>query len=316
MSAVRLFAIMIGITGLACYSFTRTFRERISQSDVLPLSRSGTNQYPGLHSVFTNNTQDNDSYSQGAPIGLDFDAHLNNLPSRDYRNTVYGSEYMRLLSQHLVNGGANQPIENSLIRVSNDLNSRLFSNHRPCYRLSNLSTLNAPVRDFEVLVITGTPACLFDDSSDRFDAFMLRHSVRRTYGNRCQEFQILNDPPTRAEFEAAIIARAQSVRRNNRRLYIVYTGHGNNNGYQEGVAESDYGMQGSRRFIFGLRFGALGLAEDRDRSNDFTEDDYKRLLNRHLIDIETISIINSCCSGAAVTAIDRDVECRLGIAVA
>lgn len=267
-------------------------------NNILPLNRSGNNCYPASHDVFTSNSQDNLSWVTVTPTNLNFNNHLNNLPNGDYRNAIYGSEYIRLLSYHIAGSGPDQSIRRALVNVSNEVNDRLpnpfdrlHTAHIPLYRLGNNQNVDTPERDFEVLFITGTPDP--DNTDDRFNASMLEHSIRRTHGNRCREFQMLHNP-NRAELEASIIARTQSARRNNRRLYIVYSGHGNYAGTQAGVAAADLNMQGSRRFVFGLNRIAGG----------FTEDDYKNLLNLHASNIEVTSIVSACFSGAAVTADD------------
>ena len=260
--------------------------------DVLPHSRSGTNRYPPSHDVFTGNLQDHLSYSSVTPPLLNTNTYLDNLT--DYRNAAYGSEYMRLLSYNIRTSGANQSIDRALVNTTNTMNSWYITQHRPLYRLGNNSNINAPVRDFEVLVITGSPNGPLDNdfiSGCRFDSHMLRHAARRTYGDSCRDFQILDDP-NRAELEAAIIARTQSSRRNNRRLYIVYLGHGNHDGYQQGITASDQRLEGSRRFVFALSRIRLG----------FNEDDYKNLLNTHASDLHVTSIFHACHSGAAITA--------------
>ena len=290
-------ALLLSMGGIGCNNSPKA--PNIPE-DVLPLSQSGTNKYPALHSVFANNRQDAPSYSIPPPPKLDFDSYFNNLPNGDYRRTDYGNEYINLLSQQMVTNGANSSIERALVEVTNELNGRFNSRHRPVYRLSKTSTINNQQKDFEVLVIVGTEKTSLENRRSTFNAVMLRHAMTKTYGNIFKVFKIL-DNPSWEKLESAIIARAESAKKNNRKLYIAYIGHGNHNGYQEGVAESDFEKHGSQRFIFGL---------NRIR---FTEDDYKVLLNKHLSDVETVSIITSCYSGAAVTAIDPDIERRLQI---
>ena len=269
--------------------------------DILPHERSGTNKYPPSHNVFTNNLQEVLSRTPITPDSLNIDAYLDNLS--DYRNSAYGSEYMRLAAYNIANGGANQSIDKALVNTTNTMNSRDTSDHRPLYRLGENSDINAIPEDFEVLVITGSgnPTIPNDVGRFIFDASTLRHAVTKTYDKKCREFHTLNNP-NRAELEAAIIARTKSAGRDNRRLYIVYTGHGNHNGYQAGIAESDQRLQGSRRFVFGLD-GVVG---------GFTEDDYKKLLNTHASDVRLTSIILACHSGAAVTAIDPFFRRNIG----
>lgn len=280
----------------------RASRQEVA-NNVLPLSRSGNNRYPASHDVFTSNSQDLPSYSTDLPANLNFNNHLDSL-NGNYRDARYGSEYMRLISQNITDGGANQSIRRALVDVSNDFNNRLYSEHIPLHRLGDNSNINDPVRDFEVLVITGSPNYGSPNDSRRFqfDAAMLGHAVRRTYGARCGEFQTLNDP-NRTELEAAIIARTQSARRNNRRLYITYRGHGSHDGYQAGVATADLNMQGSRRFVFEL-----------DRAGGFNEDHYKNLLNIHARDLHVTSIFGACHSGAAITATDPFFRRNIGAA--
>ena len=269
--------------------------------DILPHERSGTNKYPPSHNVFTNNLQEVLSRTPLTPDSLNIDTYLNDLS--DYRNSEYGSEYMRLAAYNIANGGANQSIDKALVNTTNTMNSRDTSDHRPLYRLGENSDINAIPEDFEVLVITGSgnPTIPNDVGRFIFDASMLRHAVKITYGKKCREFHTLNNP-NRAELEAAIIARTKSAGRDKKRLHIVYTGHGNHNGYQADIAESDRGLEGSRRFVFGL-----------DRIvGGFTEDDYKNLLNTNASKMSTTSIILGCHSGAAVTATDPFFRRNIG----
>ncbi len=299
-------AILVSVGWIGCDTKTS---ETLKTSDIpdngiLPLSRSGTNQYPASHSVFADNTQGNKSNSYHPPDGLDFNNYLDNLLDQDYRRANYGNEYMRLLSYQIKVGGINQSIEKALVEATNKLNARALSDHNPVYRLSKNLDINARSKDFEVLVITGTgssePGYSPNDSKRfEFDAAMLGHSIRRTYGTVCRAFQVLNDPD-KSELEAAIIARTQSARTNKRKLYIVYKGHSTHDGYQEGVAESDYRLEGSKKFVFGL--GKI--------TKGFNEYDYKKLLNLYASDIQVTSIILGCYSGAAVTAIDSVIERR------
>ena len=260
--------------------------------DILPHERSGTNKYPPSHSVFTNNIQEALSRTPLTPDSLNIDTYLNDLS--DYRNSEYGSEYMRLAAYNIANGGANQSIDKALVNTTNTMNSWPVSDHRPLYRLGKNSDINAIPEDFEVLVITGSgnPTIPNDVGRFIFDASTLRHAVTKTYDKKCREFHTLNNP-NRAELKAAIIARTKSAGRD-RRLYIVYTGHGNHNGYQPGTAKSDEILEGSRMFVFGLD-GIVG---------GFNEDDYKKLLNTYASNVRVISIILACHSGAAVTATD------------
>ncbi len=170
--------------------------------------------------------------------------------------------------------------------------NRNSSEHSPLYRLGTNSGVDDREGEFEFLVVTGSPnpGSPNDSIRFRFDAQMLRHSVTGRYGSRCTRFQILNDPSSR-EFERALSEAGERARRNGRRLYVVYRGHGDHDGYQTGIRPADRSREGSRRFIFGF-------------ANDLTEDRFKSLLDRYLRNVRTTIIIGACHSGAAVTADD------------
>lgn len=253
---------------------------------ILPLGRSGDNQYLPHFNVFTNNTQDRNSHSSTPPTSLNITEYLDGL--RTYMNSQYGSNYICELADLIRSGSASASIESHLITATSNLhnNDRL---HTPLYRLGTNSGVNNTDGEFEFLVVTGG-----NDSDDarrfQFDAQVLRHAISSRYGRRCTSFQVL-DRPTERAFEEQLAAAAERARRNGRRLYIVYRGHGTTNGYQSGIASSDQSLEGSRRYVFGF-------------ANYLSEDRFKALLARYLRDVPTTIIIGSCNSGAAITATD------------
>lgn len=292
---------------------------------VLPLAQSGDKKYPTLASVFTNNVQDKPSYSRSTPSTIKIEEYLSKyVRGKDYMGVKYGSEWMRVAATEIAKADGKVSIEQVLIKAWEKVNNR-FIDHldpQPIYRLSGRSTISNPSKDFEVLAIAGSPDVLGNDKSGNhlynqnfnFDEKMFKCAVEEAYKNRCKTFRIVVDPDKNT-LEKAISERAASCKKHGRKLYIVYRGHGNyeRTGFflstppvlQQGVSRQNINMQGSRVFQFSL-----------DKISDFDENSYKDLLEKHCKDIETISIIGSCHSGAAITAIEHEVYKTKGLSVA
>ncbi len=264
-----------------------------SNDNILSLNNSGNDKYPEKHSVFTNNVQERLSYSNN-PCDENFRAHLNGIT--DYRNVRYGSDYIKELCHQITQGRGKQTLDSALISTTKTFNGNPSSEHKPLFRLGSENYDN-PNRDFEVLCITGSGTGLGDDRRFRFDSAMLEGAVKNSYGEKCKNFQSLNDP-NRAQLESAIRERSESARKNGRKLYIVYRGHGELGQTQSG-ARNSY-KQGSANYIFKL-----------NKAGYFSEAEYKALLTQYADDLDVTSVIGSCHSGAAITAIEKDVEKRM-----
>lgn len=268
-----------------------------TSKNVLPLSKSGTFKYPENHSVFTNNTQGSVSESEHPPdyvVASEENSYdYLNRRSNYEEDVYYGSLYFRKFSQRIKDCQGKKSIELCLAETTQN---GIDIKHNPLYRIGNNSSIDNPNSDFEVLVITGSEIkdCgapgFKDDNRFKFDAFMLKHAVQNNYQNHCKEFTIVNDP-SNFEIEQAIKEKSESCRKNGRKLYIVYRGHGDYDGTQDGINYSNSYKEGSKSYIFCTK-------------EKLREEHYKSILQKYLNDIETINIIGSCYSGAAITAID------------
>ena len=266
---------------------------KTNNSDILPLSNSGDVQYPSNHSVFTSNVQDKVSYSYSPPDDTKVDEYLES-NSSDYRKIPYGSLHMRELAYEISQGKGLISIEEALTSATKTINKN-DDKHKPLYRLSDKCSFN-DVKDFEVLVFTGTTY----EKRFKFDADMLKHSVKATCKDSCKEFTIL-ESPNEDELEDAIKIKAKSCQENGRKLYIFYRGHGNYNGIQKGISSDDKSKEGSYLYNFQL---------DSFKSTVPDENYLKGLYQKYLKDIETTTVIGSCHSGAAVTATEQDAQKR------
>ena len=274
-------------------------------SDVLSLEDSGDVKYPSLHSVFTNQVQTKGSrvsypeYPPSNPSSGDLAKFVRSKRADFYRDYKYGSEYFTEIAREVARGKGNISIEDAALAADKAVNKSSIP-HSPKYRLSADPNANhSEVKDFEVLFVVGTYYGDTQKTCFRLDGEVTKDAVTNTYGDKCKNFTILDDP-NQAEFEKALQARAESAKRNGRKLYIFYSGHGSNIGAQAGVAARNSGKQGSREFEYGLsRFGF------RVRP---TETYMKNLYKKYLNGVETITIIDACYSGAAVTAIDPDEQ--------
>ena len=307
--AVAIAGVLTG--GLFAYRAAAAPTSTKHPDDILPNSRSGTHSYQPSHDVFTNNQQESISYSPSVPTHvISMERYLDSLPEEGrYTSSSYGNLYARQAADNIARNGRSHSIEYSLVETSNTMNNWWMAYHRPTYRLGNETDIEAPQEDFEVLVITGSPRSDISNDAARFSATasVFEHSITRTYGDLCHEFQTLSDP-NEDELIRAIENRTRSARENNRRLYIVYSGHGSHyeNSYQEGVAQTDRHLQGSRCFQFNLN----------NIEDGFDENRYKDLLQRLASDIHVTSIILGCHSGAAVTAIEPQIERELQLGFA
>ena len=303
--------------------------EIYSRQSILSLRDSGENQYPDKHSVFTTTLQDGKSKSflikgeNGKEADITkYEKYLENLKGN---YSKVHKDYTHTLAQEIKNGGGKISIETALIKVTKELElGKSKNNEDPLYRLSGKSTKDDPNKDFEVIMITGSPSSEInkDENGNRFkyEGLLLKESITNAYKDKCKEFETLNNPNLK-QLENAVAAKADSCRANGRKLYILYSGHGgvtkiinvDERGkqigetepeYQKGINSKNKSKEGSMLYNFGL--------DNVSKGKGLSEDKYKEILNKYLKDIETISIINSCQSGAAVTAIDNDLEKKFG----
>jgi len=263
----------------------------------LELENSGSIQYPANHSVFTVTSQNHET-STYAVTTEQYNQAIENKKD-GYKHLYNGSPYLATLADNMVRAGENDTLSSVLKKTS--LNTEIMSSI-PFHRISPESRAESQQnKDFEILFITGrgyqtTHAGKFftredDERRFLFDSKMLKHAINNSkFKDECKEFQHLPNPSL-SQLDAAIQQRAESAKANNRRLLIVYSGHGNvteMNSSQYGINTQDFYKEGSKRFKFGT-------------DNSFTEDDYKKILNKYLGEVQTIHVINACHSGAALT---------------
>ena len=257
-----------------------------SSSGVLPWDQSGplNTRYPESHSTFTDNTQDNPSrggdpapseYLDSRNGYSNYCRYLRGLGS-DYTRSPYGSEYFNLFGNEIAQG---RSVEDAALRVTEALNSRTYSRHRPLARISPTSTMNQTRIGYEVLIFTGAT-----ETWATIDTYTIRHAFERGFPGRSNVTEVSN--PTRNQLDTAVAELAQRARRTGRTPVIIYNGHSTRI-----LSRGSSRLQGSDTLLF---------------NNGMDENDYKRILRRHLGDTETISIFSSCYCGAAVTAIDPE----------
>jgi len=223
--------------------------------DVLSLEDSGDVQYPALHSVFTNQVQSKGSrvsYPDYPPYDVkDLPKFVQSKRKDFYKDYKYGSEYFTEIAREVARGKGTVSIEDAALAAYKTLN-KVSIPHSPKYRLSTDPSANhEEVKDFEVLFVVGTYYGNTQKTCFRLDGEVTKDAVTTTYGDKCKNFTILDDP-NQEEFENALKARAESAKRNGRKLYIFYSGHGNDIGSQSGVALKNAGKQGSKEFKYGL----------------------------------------------------------------
>ncbi len=263
-----------------------------SGPDVLALKDSGDLKYPALHSMFTNNVQTKTSkvtYPDYPPFDLKPTEHIKSL-NGNYSKYKYGSEYFAEISRKIAEGKGKISIESASIKA-HDIISKNSPHHKSKYRLST-ETNHEDIKDFEVFFVVGKGYGTTQKTCFKLDAEVTVDAIKRAYGDKCKHAEILEDP-SKADFEKALQARAESARKNGRKLYICYTGHGSTIGTQKGVSITNSEKEGSKEFEYGIGWGV-------------TETEMKNLCNKHLKDVETITIIDACYSGAAVTAIEKE----------
>jgi hypothetical protein len=264
----------------------------------LELKNSGSVRYPYQHSVVTNTSQDTISRS----FLVSEEQYQNSLNSKEsrYASLKLGSPYIATLADNIVEAKTSDTLYSVLKSTALDTK---IPYSVPFYRLNLNESVAAEQsnKDFEVLIITGKGyegiknqenySSEDDERRFLFDTKVLEHAIQNSkFKDECKEFHHVRNPNI-AELERAISERARSAEENNRRLLIVYSGHGtvaDSGNLQQGVDRNNSCKEGSKKFRFCT-------------DQTFNEDQYKQLLNKYLSEVEAIHLINACHSGAALT---------------
>ena len=197
-----------------------------------------------------------------------------------------------LIASEIEKGGS---IEEALLNCEKNYNVDTATlPQMPTHRLSDSATKDK-ASNFEVFFVTGSP--YEDEASDKFSKSekRLSNAIKKTYGNKCKKISILKKLTVK-DFEKSVKKLAERAKKNDiKKLYIFYNGHGDREGIQEGVSTRNGKKQGAEKFLFVL-----------DSDNELTEDKMKEIYNKYLKDIEVISVFDSCCGGAAITANENE----------
>ena len=250
---------------------------KASSKKVLSLEDSGTKKYPEKHSFFTFALQETSGY-----IISDFIAdEIGKIKGESIENTIL-------------------KIEKKLAEA-NKKDSRLSVPEIGTHRLSEHSTRDKKDIPFEVLFVTGSPYDNEDKTKFTEGEEKLKKAIEKEFGVKTH---VLPEQ-TIEEFEKKIIELSKKISKENKilreerkpekKLYIIYTGHGSARDIQDGVSEANAKKQGAQKFNFALH------AEKRV---DLDEDRIKEIYNEHLKGIEVITIFDSCHGGAGITAIE------------
>ena len=185
-------------------------------------------------------------------------------------------------------------IEEALLNCEKNYSVDTAIPQMPTHRLSNSATKDK-ASDFEIFFVTGSP--YESEAVDKFSKSekRLADAIKKTHGSKCKKISSLKKL-TVEDFENSVKKLAERVKKNDiKKLYIFYNGHGDREGIQEGVSLKNGKKQGAEKFLFVL-----------DSDNELTEEKMKEIYNKHLKDIEVISVFDSCNSGAAITANENE----------
>ena len=284
-----------------------------SAKNALDYKDTGEEKYPEGHSFFGESSQETLS-ARCTPIlpipGKDKSVKVTKEDiikffeeyTGDYKDLIGASEYAYDLAPAIL---SEDTIELALLKVEEKTYGDLFSFPVVAtHRLGKNSTYKNKDANFEVIFITGTPKNEFDMKSSLFRRCMIQNAINRKYKDKnCKEITVINDPDSLG-LEKKIETVAKSCRENNRKLYIFYVGHGGIDlKPQEGVSTENSEKQGGLTYKFLLKKIVdkkrnFGLFENNVLGKDYIN--IKSLYNKHLSDVETVTVFFTCCGGAGL----------------
>ncbi|MBI3309385.1 MAG: caspase family protein [Candidatus Melainabacteria bacterium] len=265
----------------------------VATPDALPYKASGTEKYSPKHSIFSSINQDTGSplsYPQIPNSDLKATEYSKS-KGGNYEELEYGSAFFKGIAQEITNGKGLISMEEAAIKSYKKLGK--IPRYNPQYRLGD-KTICDQKSDFEVLFVSGEGNSDIQDKVFSLDGEIMKHAIENNYKERCKNFTTLTEPDLKT-LEQALKERAESVKRHGRKLYIIYSGHGNIKGgndiCQPDISDDNKNKEGSKVFKYNLK-------------DDVDESYMKKLLNQHLKDVETTILIDACHGGAAITATD------------
>ncbi len=265
-------------------------------SNILPNDLGGDKKYSSKHSVFSSINQDSTcplSYPAMPPDDLNTKEYAR-LKGGDYSSLKHGSAFLKEVAKQIAEGKGRIPIEAAAVKASNIVSK--INNYNPKYRIGESAECNEK-QDFEVLFISGKTSTKTETILWSLEEEILNDAISSSYGDRCKSFTTLTAPDKKG-FEDAIKEKATLAKKEGRKLYVFYTGHGTtmpHNTYQSGVDVKDRDKEGSKNFTF--CFG-----------EKVHEPEFKDLLTEQLEDVETTIILDACHSGSAVTTIEQEKQ--------
>jgi len=266
---------------------------RLSSEDVLPYASSGDKKYSPKHSIFATSSQDRGcpvSYPSCPPSDLNIQEYAKS-EGTNYSKLRYGVPIFREMSQAIADAKGKISVEEALVKAHKVVSK--MGSYNPQFRIGDDAKCN-PSQDFEVLFIVGSYYGSMQEKAFKLDAEVTKNAISTFYPGRCKHFETM-DKPRRKEFMAMLEERVKSAKKNGRKLYLFYSGHGGERGHQAGVKEADKVKQGSKEFNFCI-------------NDSIYESEMKDFLNEHAKDIEVIIGIDACHGDAAVTATENEKQ--------
>ena len=277
-----------------------------SSENVLKYEESGDEKYPEKHSFFSLSLQEATTDLSRVTIpGVD-DPDIEDI-EKFCKNFKGKYNDIRGLAKHIQDLCSAieeaDTIEKALIAVEEKFDGNYFSPNAFTHRLSKDSTYDKKNVDFEVLFITGSKGPLDNKIEFIFESYMLENAINRKHGGKgLKSTTRLNEPD-----EATLIKSIQEIsvrcKKENRKLYIFYCGHGNaGEKVQKGAKEEARDKQGALNYRFHLK--TIG---ENDKTglfdNNILGDKYiniKSLYNKYLSDVETVTVFSTCHGGAGI----------------
>lgn len=278
-----------------------------ASKNVLKYEDSGDEKYPEKHSFFSPSLQDTTNDLSRVVIP-DIDNPTIDEIEKFCKGFKGKYDEQRGLSSHvqkLCNALEKEDtLEKALMAEEEEFRGDFFSPNAFIHRLGKDSTYDKKDKDFEVLFITGSKGPQDNKIEFIFESYMIENAINRKHKGKGLKNVTRLDEPNEATLVKSVQEIAERCKKENRKLYIFYCGHGNvGKKAPKGVKEEDMDKQGALNYRFHLEtIGGdkkTGLFD-----NNILGDKYiniKSLYNKYLSDVETVSIFNTCHGGGAIT---------------
>lgn len=270
-----------------------------SSNKTLSLGKSGEVKYPKQHSIYSATTQESRTSSSSKknktlPMGIGQISGARNrfpppkpnkAPQITFDKAPLGmSNYARELIKNME--GANTFLE-ALNKTQETYKGISLIPSAPVTRKGEGST---DFEKFALLFIQGSPNPGETPSMLTYNG--LKESTEKHFSEDCKGFDICNNPDIQ-ELDEKFGEMAAYAREKNIPLVLYYYGHGTTGDVQKGVSKIDITKQGALEFFFQLsRVGKNGISEEQ----------IKKLYEKHFSDIEVVTVFDACYSGAAVAS--------------